>query len=126
MPNRTFRITIQNNSSATLVYDPISSSAAPSVDNGPLLLKQSFNHLCQGQWTEGNWAPPATIAAGTSGALQAESNSFLGGTEGYVKYDVLANGGMTKVGMIYIYWLNPFMGTTTFLPSGSFTDIYPN
>jgi hypothetical protein len=65
MPERTFRVVIAN----------------PTAD---LNLVQTFNHLCDGGWTN-VWAPPGTIAPGKTGGIQGESNSFLGGTQGYVK-----------------------------------------
>ncbi|MBV9005710.1 MAG: hypothetical protein JO181_13710 [Solirubrobacterales bacterium] len=104
MPERSFRILIRNDSSY-------------------LSLNQSFNHLCGGVYTSG-WLPPVTIAPGSVGGVQAESDGFATGTEGYVKYDV--NGPDGKHGMIYAYWDNPFLGVTQFRYATDAVDVPPD
>jgi hypothetical protein len=105
MPARTFRVVISNACSF-------------------LTLNQTFNHLCGGDWTPGGWTPPNTISPGTSGGIQAESNRFMSGTEGYVKYDVRdAN---DKRGMVYVYWNNPFYGITYFRAVTAADDVEPD
>ncbi len=107
-----------------------------------LVLSQSFNHLCQGNWTTGQ-APPGVIGfahpggrntifvlpnlEGT-GVLQSESDWGLGSTEGYVKYDVLdaTQGTGQRIGMVYIYWNNPFYGVTHCRFAADPTDIAPD
>src|ERR1041384_2148755 len=73
-------------------------------------LNLTFSHLCNGEWTPGGWEPPAEIKPGETRGLQSESDGFLQGTEGYVKYDV--TWGVKRLGMIYIYWTNPVAGVT--------------
>jgi hypothetical protein len=104
MPERTFRVGILNASSS-------------------LNLVQTFNHLCGGEWT-GGWAPPASIASGSAGELQSESDGFMTGTEGYVKYDVVGPTG--RQGMIYVYWDNPYYGNTHFRFATNEDDVYPD
>jgi hypothetical protein len=104
MPERSFRVIIENASSF-------------------LTLNQSFNHLCGGVYT-GGWLPPGSIAPGTSGGIQSESDGFATGTEAYVKYDV--DGPDGKHGMIYIYWDNPFWGYTHFRFASAQDDIAPD
>lgn len=104
MPQRTFRTIIRN----------------PTSD---LNLVGTFNHLCHGQWTD-LLQPPATIPPGGSGGMQSESNGVLTGTEGYAKYDVIRAG--TRVGMIYVYWDNPFFGITHFVFKSNAVDVNPD
>jgi hypothetical protein len=108
MPERSFRVIIQNSSSFTL--------------------NQTFNHLCGGDWTPGGWVPPGSISPNTSGGMQSESDGIATGTEGYVKYDVNRNvgGSNTKVGMIYVYWDNPFYGYTHFRFAAAPVDVFPD
>ena len=109
MPQRSFRVVIAN----------------PTQD---LNLTQTFAHLCHGQWT-GGWTPPATIPPGGSGSMQSESHGFMTGTEGYVKYDVFQTdqfGANTRLGMIYVYWDNPWMGITHFWYRHALGDVYPD
>lgn len=109
MPQRTFRVKIAN----------------PTAD---LMLTQTFSHLCNGQWT-GGWAPPAAIAPASSGGMQSESNGVFGYTEGYAKYNVAqvdSFGENMRLGMIYVYWNNPFFGITHFLFQSALGDVYPN
>lgn len=111
MPHRSFRVMIQNASSS-------------------LTLNQTFSHLCHGEWT-GGWAPPPSIAPGALGGMQSESDGFMTGTEGYVKYDVVGPTGLdspptARQGMIYIYWDNPFYGYTHFRFATSSTDVPPD
>lgn len=111
MPPRSFRVVIAN---ATQ----------------DLTLTQTFSHYCEGQWT-GGWAPPTTIAPGQSGRMQSESgpNSFMTGTKAYVKYDVAQIdqfGANNRLGMIYVYWDNPWLGTTRAKYQSAFGDVYPD
>jgi hypothetical protein len=109
MPQRSFRVVIAN----------------PTQD---LNLTQTFSHLCHGQWT-GGWVPPATIPPGGSGGMQSESHGFMTGTQGYVKYAVAQVdqfGANNPLGMIYVYWDNPFFGITNFRFQSALQDVYPN
>jgi len=106
MPERTFRIVIQNFTES-------------------LTLNHQFSHLCGGDWTPGGWTPPPTIAPGTSGGMQSESGGVLTGTEGYTKYEVNGPGGGKK-GLLYVYWNNPFWGVTHFRHQAVDTDIFPD
>jgi hypothetical protein len=113
MPPRSFRVEIANSST-------------------DLTLTQTFNHLCEGQWT-GGWGPPGTIVPGpgSTGGLQSESgnNSFMTGTEGYVKYAVHQKdqfGADNVLGMIYVYWDNPWFGVTHFRFQSAKGDVWPD
>ncbi|MBV9859945.1 MAG: hypothetical protein JO038_07575 [Alphaproteobacteria bacterium] len=108
MPERSFRVIITNQTSS----------------NEGFTLQQTTNHLCGGEWTSGDWTPKATIKPGDSGGLQSESDGFMTGTEGYVKYDVIGPAG--RAGMIYIYWDNPFYGTTHFRFVAAAEDVFPD
>ena len=104
MAERSFRVIIQNSSSF-------------------LTLNQTFNHLCGGVYTPA-WLPPGSIASGTTGGIQSESDGLGTGTEAYVKYDV--DGPDGKHGMLYVYWDNPFLGYTHFRVGTAFEDILPD
>jgi hypothetical protein len=105
MPQRTVQIHIVNASGSTL--------------------KQTFNHLCGGQYTP-LWLPPTTIPTGGTGQFQTESdNAILGGTEAYIKFDLITASG-TRAGMIYIYWHNPFYGCTQARYATDIADVYPD
>ncbi|WP_424192022.1 hypothetical protein ACMYR3_11125 [Ampullimonas aquatilis] len=107
-----------------------------------LVLSQSFNHMCQGNWTTGQ-APPGVIGFANpgdrntiyvlpnqdgTGGFQSESDDAFGGTEGYVKYDVYDAflGADKPVGMIYLYWNNPFYGVTHCRFVANPTDVTPD
>ena len=107
-----------------------------------LVLSQSFNHLCQGNWTTGQ-APPGVVGFANpsgrntilvlpnkegTGGFQSESDWGLGSTEGYAKYDVLdaTQGTGQRIGMVYIYWNNPFYGATHCRFAADPTDIVPD
>jgi hypothetical protein len=68
-------------------------------------------HICSGDWTPG-WTPPSSIDSGVTGAWQTERSWWLGGTDGYVKYDILNKGDGSKRGQLIIYWTNPYLGAT--------------
>jgi hypothetical protein len=105
MPERSFRVLINNASSS-------------------LTLQKTFDHLCGGDWTPA-WSPPQTINPGQAGqGLQSESAGIATGTEGYVKYDVVSGSG--KMGMIYVYWDNPWYGNTHFRFDEDTSDIFPD
>ena len=124
MAARTFRVIIRNRTAN-------------------FVLSNTFNHLCDGGWTGGGWAPPGVICfsnPGTKntiftcpnttgeGAMQSESDWAFGSTDGYVKYDVLdANAvSSTRVGMVYVYWSNPFYGTTQCRFATDSSDVEPD
>ena len=106
MASRTFRVIIRNRSDE-------------------FVLSGTFNHLCNGGWTSG-WAPPGVICFANpgnrdtifvcpnttgEGGMQSESDWAFAGTEGYAKFDVLDPtqfNEQRRVGMIYVYWNNPF------------------
>jgi hypothetical protein len=87
-------------------------------------LVKTFSHLCGGEWTPGGWEPPAAIEPGATGGMQSESDGILTGTEGYAKYDVME--GQARLGMIYVYWDNPYFGVTHPRFATSATDIPPD
>jgi len=105
-PERSFRVIIANNTNS-------------------FTLQQTFNHLCGGDWTPGGWTPVGLIPPHATVGIQSENSSVLPtGTEGYVKYDVLSPSG--RLGMIYIYWDNPWWGVTHFRFATAPVDIYPD
>jgi len=106
------------------------------------VLSSTFNHLCDGGWT-GGWEPPGVICfpnpgtkntifvcpnATGEGAMQSESDWAFGSTDGYVKYDVRdANTVLgNRVGMVYVYWSNPFYGTTQCRFVTNSSDVEPD
>ncbi len=114
MPERCFRVTI-NNASANLQ------------------LEESFRHLCGGNFTPGGWTPdswtsPGFMNPGESGGVQSENNGFMTGTEGYLKLDVniTPGGSRQKIGMIYVYWSNPYYGVTRFRIASALTVVTPD
>jgi hypothetical protein len=104
MPQRSFRVEIDNSSSW-------------------LDLAKTSDYLAHGEWTEG-CEPPGLIAHNTSGALASESAGFMTGTEGYVKYAV--NGPDGDHGQLYVYWDNPWYGVTHFRFEGAGGDVPPD
>ncbi|GAA4028655.1 hypothetical protein GCM10022232_88160 [Streptomyces plumbiresistens] len=92
-------------------YTPVRSARAV-IHNRTSYYKlvKTFDHLCHGEWTPGGWLPPAVIEPGRSGGMQSESAGTATGTEGYAKYDVFF--GVKRLGMVYVYWDNPFVGVT--------------
>ncbi|WP_036254404.1 hypothetical protein [Methylobacter sp. BBA5.1] len=63
-----------------------------------------------GQFTD-PWYPPAVIAPGSIGQWRSESDGFMTGTEGNVRYSTSvpdADGGHTE--FIEVHWDNPFIG----------------
>ena len=94
MPNRSTRITVQNETAATLTL--ISSG----VD---------------GQWTDGGWTPPPVIAPFSSGAFQGESTGVFtddGGTQGSVVYAIAGTGQQLSIA-----WDNPGVGLNSYQQS---------
>ena len=123
MASRTFRVLIRNRSSK-------------------LVLSNTFTHLCEGGWT-GGWEPAGVICFANpgsqptifkcpnttgDGALQSESDWAFAGTEGYIKYDVFdpTLGLGTRIGMVYVYWNNPFYGTTHCRFAADSSDVAPD
>jgi len=124
MASRTFRVIIRNRSSK-------------------LVLSNTFTHLCDGGWT-GGWEPAGVICFANpgdrptifacpnttgDGALQSESDWAFSGTEGYIKYDVFdptINVTGARVGMVYVYWNNPFYGTTHCRFASDSSDVTPD
>lgn len=76
-------------------------------------------NLCGGEWTGGQ-APPNSIPTGQSVAIGSQSDGTATGTEGYVIY--VAGDGT----QLYIYWDNPFIGTTRAASLVSNVDIESN
>jgi hypothetical protein len=106
MSRRATRITLANNSDATLT---LVGKANP----------------CHGQWTD-RWEPPNQIPANSQGRLvnswRSESAGIATGTEGWVKY-VIGN-----QELVYIYWDNPFVWADSTKPivfTVSTSDITP-
>jgi hypothetical protein len=93
MPSRSWRIFIKNTSGDTKLH-------LRSV------------HICRGGWTSSDWTPAVDILPGEEKGFQAEDPGLFQGTEGWIKYDALLMGSFTNVGMIYIYWNNPYYGRT--------------
>ncbi|HEY5242605.1 MAG TPA: hypothetical protein VIJ22_14095 [Polyangiaceae bacterium] len=97
MAKRTTRVTLSNNTPFDL--DLVGSGV-----------------LCHGKWTEGGWAPPAKIPGKTGASWQSQSDGFLTGTEGWVKYVIQNTGVDARSGgipclneLVYIHWDNPFI-----------------
>src|SRR5450755_304065 len=126
MAARTFRVIIRNRTANFVL-------SSASIN---------FNHLCDGGWT-GGWAPPGVICfpnpgtkstifvcpnATGQGAMQSESDWAFGSTDGYVKYDVLDASTVSgkRVGMMYVYWSNPFYGTTQCRFATNSSDVAPD
>jgi len=105
VPQRTFRVVVDN-------------------DTGCFTLKRTFDHLCHGVWASDELTPPEEIAPGASAEMQSESDGFMTGTEGYVKYDVVS--GADRLGMVYVYWENPFYGTIRFRFECAPDDVEPD
>jgi hypothetical protein len=108
MAKRSTRVTLSNNTNYTLSL----LGATP----------------CHGIWTE-PWRPPSQILPKTHGAWQSESEGFLTGTEGWVKYviqnDDLRPGAQNDTQkcpqeLVFIHWDNPFVW-----PSSPDLDTFP-
>lgn len=96
------------------------STAVTFVNNtqNTLLIKVSEN-LAHGEWSN---EPPNDIAPGAQVEWGSESNGFLTGTEGWVRYyPVSAN--TDSIGIpspapdsatIYVYWDNPYVGSNSY------------
>jgi hypothetical protein len=99
MPARSVRITLSNNTPFPLTR----------VGNGV---------LCHGKWTDGGWSPPQQIPLRSSGQWQSESDGFLTGTQGWIKYILGNTDTEQKTGdkclpeEIFVYWDNPFVWDT--------------
>lgn len=66
-------------------------------------------NTCSGEWSAGK-APPSSIPTGKTVTIGSESDGLLTGTEGYVVYSCPdPTAGVTQV---YLYWDNPYIGTT--------------
>jgi hypothetical protein len=70
--------------------------------------------LPHGQWTD-PWQPPSRISAHSIGEFRSESDGFLTGTEGSVRYHFDHGGAAT----VYVHWDNPFDGVNSY---HQFTD----
>jgi hypothetical protein len=69
--------------------------------------------LCGGIYTSSDWQPKAEVPFQTSIGIQGESSGIMTGTEGWVKYNLVRDDG-TKRALVYLYWTNPWLGTTDF------------
>jgi hypothetical protein len=91
MPQRNFRVTLENNTALDLT------------------LKDA--HLCHGDWTPGGWSPSATIASQDSKGWQSESAGIGTGTEGWVKYNLNDPVNPDASEQVYVHWQVPYIGT---------------
>ena len=67
------------------------------------------SNTCSGEWSAGK-APPSSIPSGSTVTIGSESDGFLTGTEGFVIYKCQdPSAGVTQ---LYLYWDNPYIGTT--------------
>jgi hypothetical protein len=83
------RITIRNESDATL--------------------NLADSELDHGSWTSSDWEPPSTIPPGEMKGFQSEGGIVIEpttGTEGRVKYNIVADGGG---GELYVHWDSPLI-----------------
>jgi hypothetical protein len=107
MPRRSTRVTLSNNTDLTL-------TRVAAV-------------LCHGAWTN-DIEPPTSIAPKSCASWEAESSGVATGTEGWVKYQV-NNAGVTCVPeLVFIYWDNPFVWSTSTRPidrSVTTSDVTP-
>jgi hypothetical protein len=94
MPQRSIRITLQNNTDRNLTLI-------------------AAEH-CFGSWTN-NIAPPSVIAMQSTVSWEGESSGVLQGTEGWVKYEINNNGNFKSCSaeLVYIHWDNPFVWDKT-------------
>jgi hypothetical protein len=90
MAKRSTRVTLSNNTSYPLMF---LGSAGP----------------CHGKWTEGGWNPPDQIQSKEAGAWETQSDGFLTGTEGWVKYLIATRDPRCAQQLVYIHWDNPFV-----------------
>jgi hypothetical protein len=91
MPARAYNITLANFSGTTLTL--------------------TGQNLCHGEWST-NMAAPGTIKTGQTVTFRTESDGFLTGTEAFVKYETGASSSDGPQTELYIYWDNPYIGTT--------------
>jgi hypothetical protein len=94
MAKRSIRVTLSNNTDYSLI---LLGNAGP----------------CHGKWTEGGWNPPDQIQSKTHGAWQSQSDGFLTGTEGWVKYLIATKDPRCTQQLVYIHWDNPFVWNNT-------------
>ncbi len=106
MPARSFKVDVANESSY-------------------LILKNVGHNACSGGWTDGWGTPPSSIPAGESIGFQGESDAVFGGTEAWVKFAVIDNGGNNQ-GQLYIYWDNPYYGATQCKVIPALKDVPPD
>ncbi|KIK55252.1 hypothetical protein GYMLUDRAFT_175880 [Collybiopsis luxurians FD-317 M1] len=90
------------------------SVAATFENKTDLLLTRIDAYLEHGEWAKDQY-PPDHISPKSEGRWKSESNGFMTGTAGYVKY-VLGDGGES---ILRVYWSNPFSGSNSY--SGSIT-----
>lgn len=97
---------------------PVRSVRATLSNNTDFQLTLLGTSLCHGRWTDpqGSWEPSSLqpIPSRNHGAWQSESDGFMTGTEGRVKYliqntDVDVNGTPCLSELVYIHWDNPFL-----------------
>jgi hypothetical protein len=76
--------------------------------------------FCDGEWSSG-MAAPSSIPTGRVVTFRAESDAVLRGTEGYVIYSCPDNSNDPSITsqdpagtptQLYVYWDNPYIGTT--------------
>ena len=80
-----------------------------------LSLRLVDSNACEGGYTDGWGAPPATIPSGQSIAFQAESTGPLRGCKGYVKYEVgyaRFDGTFDLDGYVCFFWDVPVLGNS--------------
>lgn len=80
------------------------------------LVRLDAGHLCHGEWST---EPPQTIAPHSSAHWRSQSGgdipligSIATGTEGWVRYRSTVPNSEYKGDIVYVYWDNPFHGTT--------------
>ncbi|MFO1086545.1 MAG: hypothetical protein U1E21_18490 [Reyranellaceae bacterium] len=65
-----------------------------------------------GSWSPGGWQPPESIASGQTGHWQTQNDWFMSGTSGWVQYRIKQDADGGAVGLVVIYWTNPYIGVT--------------
>lgn len=101
------------------------------TNSTPFALTLTFDHLCHGDWTpglkpRGDPDPSKLINPGETVRWRSESAGIATGTEGYVKYTVMATEANFSNDIVYIYWDNPFVGKTTAKTSVTTADVDPD
>ncbi|PHM31231.1 hypothetical protein [Xenorhabdus innexi] len=91
-----------------------------------LVIDEKWMYIYHGRWSK-NLKPPKNIKSYSQAWWGSESNGFMTGTEGYVRYSIMdgeSETGDVSNNWVQIRWENPYYGFNSYPSTISNNDLY--